>query len=64
MEYTLDEMRGPLKKVLQLVLELDQIVRCCFENESIAIDERTRRKGVSESKKHGVSCGTWYIGRF
>ena len=34
-----------------------------FESESIAVDERTRRKGVSQSTKHNVSWGTWYIGR-
>ena len=34
-----------------------------FESESIAVVECTRRKGVSQSTKHGVSCGTWYIGR-
>ena len=35
-----------------------------FESESIVVAERTRRKGVSQSTKHGVSCGTWYIGIF
>ena len=25
--------------------------------------ESNRREGVSKSTKHGVSCGTWYIGR-
>ena len=34
-----------------------------FESESIALAERNTRKGVSQSTKHGVSSGTWYIGR-
>ena len=34
-----------------------------FENESIALAERTTRKGVSQSTKHDISSGTWYIGR-
>ncbi len=34
-----------------------------FERESIAVSERTTRKGVSQSTKHDISCGTWYIGR-
>ena len=33
-----------------------------FESESIALAERTTRKGVSQSTKHGVYCETWYIG--
>ena len=34
-----------------------------FESDSIAIAECSIRKGVSQSTKHGVSSGTWYIGR-
>ena len=34
-----------------------------FENDSIDVVERTTIKGVSQSTKHGVSSGTWYIGR-
>ena len=34
-----------------------------FESKSIAIAERTTRKSVSQSTKHDVSSGTWYIGR-
>ena len=62
MEYTSSEMRGSPKRVLHLVLELDQIVWCCLR-ESIVVAEPTTRKFVSQSTKHDVSCGTWYIGR-
>ena len=34
-----------------------------FESESITVAERTTRKGVSQSTKHVISSGTWYIGR-
>ena len=34
-----------------------------FEREFIAVVEHTTRKGVSQSTKHDVSYGTWYIGR-
>ena len=34
-----------------------------FERNSITIVERTKRKSVSQSTKHDVSSGTWYIGR-
>ena len=34
-----------------------------FESESIAVAERTTRKGVSQSTKYDISSGTWYIGR-
>jgi len=34
-----------------------------FESNSISTTERTGRKGVPQSTKQGISCGTWYIGR-
>ena len=34
-----------------------------FESEYIVVAEHTRRKGVYQSTKRGVFCGTWYIGR-
>jgi hypothetical protein len=34
-----------------------------FESDSISVIEHATRKGVSQSIKHGVYCGTWYIGR-
>ena len=34
-----------------------------FESNSIVVSERTTRKDVSQSTKHDISSGTWYIGR-
>ena len=34
-----------------------------FESESIAIAGCTTRQGVSQSTKHNIYSGTWYIGR-
>ena len=50
--------RAPKKGVvIGFGIGLDCVV--LLESESIVVAERTRRKGVSQSTKHGVSCGTW-----
>ena len=63
MEYTSGEMRGPPKKGVAIGFGIGSDCVVLFESESIVVAKCTTRKGVSQSTKHDVSSGTWYIGR-
>ena len=63
MEYRVRRDERPPKKGVAIGFGIGSDCAMLFESESIDVVERTRRKGVSQSTKHGVSCGTWYIGR-
>ena len=54
---------SPPKKGVAIGFGIGSDCTMLFESEDIVVAERTTRKGVSQSTKHGVSCGTWYIWR-
>ena len=66
MKYTSGDMRArppPPPKGVAIGFGIGSDCAVLFESEFIVVAEHITRKGVSQSTKNDVSCGTWYIGR-